>query len=47
MTLSYKWLMDYLPVELVTEKLARILNSIGLEVESLTLLKKLKVASKV
>ncbi len=35
MTISYKWLLEYLPVELDPEKLSRILNSIGLEVESL------------
>ena len=35
MTISYKWLLEYLPVELEPEKLSRILNSIGLEVESL------------
>lgn len=35
MTISYKWLLDYLPVELDTEKISFILNSIGLEVERL------------
>jgi phenylalanyl-tRNA synthetase beta chain len=34
MVLSYKWLSDYLPVELPHEKLSMILNAIGLEVES-------------
>jgi phenylalanyl-tRNA synthetase beta chain len=34
MVLSYKWLSDYLPVELPHDKLSMILNSIGLEVES-------------
>ncbi len=34
MIISYKWLMDYLPVSVEPEKLSRILNSIGLEVES-------------
>jgi phenylalanyl-tRNA synthetase beta chain len=33
MILSYKWLMDYLPITVEPEKLSRILNSIGLEVE--------------
>lgn len=33
MVLSYKWLSDYLPVELPHEKLSIILNAIGLEVE--------------
>lgn len=35
MKISYKWLSEYLPVELEPEKLSRILTSIGLEVESL------------
>ncbi len=35
MTISYKWLLDYLPVELDPEKISGILNSIGLEVEKL------------
>jgi phenylalanyl-tRNA synthetase beta chain len=35
MTISYKWLLDYLPVELDTEKISFILNAIGLEVERL------------
>jgi phenylalanyl-tRNA synthetase beta chain len=34
MILSYKWLMDYLPIPVEPDKLSRILNSIGLEVES-------------
>jgi len=33
MVISYKWLSDYLPVEIEPEKLSRILTSIGLEVE--------------
>ncbi len=35
MTISYKWLLEYLPVELEPEKISSILNAIGLEVESL------------
>jgi len=35
MTISYKWLSQYLPEELEPEKLSKILTSIGLEVESL------------
>ncbi|MCW3116659.1 MAG: phenylalanine--tRNA ligase subunit beta, partial [Chitinophagaceae bacterium] len=39
MTISYKWLIEYLPVSLTggiePEKLSKILTSIGLEVESL------------
>jgi phenylalanyl-tRNA synthetase beta chain len=34
MTISYKWLLDYLPEPVEVEKLLHILNSIGLEVES-------------
>jgi len=34
MTISYKWLSEYLPVEVEPEKLSRILTSVGLEVES-------------
>ncbi|MGL6266601.1 MAG: phenylalanine--tRNA ligase subunit beta, partial [Chitinophagaceae bacterium] len=33
MTLSYNWLMAYLPIPVNPDKLSRILNSIGLEVE--------------
>ncbi len=35
MTISYKWLSEYLPVQIEPEKLSSILTSIGLEVESL------------
>ena len=35
MTISYNWLSEYLPEKLETEKLSKILTSIGLEVESL------------
>ncbi len=35
MTISYKWLSDYLPEIIEPEKLSKILTSIGLEVESL------------
>src|SRR5678809_667127 len=34
MTISYKWLSEYLPITVEPERLARILTSIGLEVES-------------
>jgi phenylalanyl-tRNA synthetase beta chain len=34
MTISYKWLHEYLPVTIEPERLSRILTSIGLEVES-------------
>lgn len=35
MTISYKWLSEYLPVEVPADRLAQILTSIGLEVESM------------
>lgn len=35
MTISYKWLSDYLPVEIEPERLSRILTSVGLEVEKM------------
>lgn len=35
MTISYKWLSEYLPEQIDPEKLSAILTSIGLEVESL------------
>jgi phenylalanyl-tRNA synthetase beta chain len=35
MTISYKWLSEYLPVTVEPERLSRILTSLGLEVESL------------
>ncbi len=35
MTISYKWLSDYLPVTVEPDRLSRILTSIGLEVESM------------
>ncbi|HEX6332988.1 MAG TPA: phenylalanine--tRNA ligase subunit beta [Flavisolibacter sp.] len=33
MTISYKWLSEYLPVQLEPERLSKILTAIGLEVE--------------
>lgn len=35
MTISYKWLSEYLPVPVEPDRLSRILTSIGLEVESM------------
>lgn len=35
MTISYKWLSEYLPEQIEAEKLSRILTSIGLEVEKM------------
>ncbi|HNR15234.1 MAG TPA: phenylalanine--tRNA ligase subunit beta [Chitinophagaceae bacterium] len=35
MTISYKWLSEYLPLTVEPERLSRILTSIGLEVESM------------
>lgn len=42
MTISYKWLSEYLPVTVEPERLSRILTSIGLEVESLTQFEEVK-----
>lgn len=42
MTISYKWLSEYLPVSVEPERLSRILTSIGLEVESMTNYQELK-----
>jgi phenylalanyl-tRNA synthetase beta chain len=36
MTISYKWLSEYLPFTIEPEKLSKILTSVGLEVESLS-----------
>jgi phenylalanyl-tRNA synthetase beta chain len=35
MTISYKWLNEYLPVQIEPERLSRILTSVGLEVEKM------------
>lgn len=35
MTISYKWLSEYLPVQVSAKRLAHILTSIGLEVEAM------------
>lgn len=35
MTISYKWLSEYLPVKIDPERLSRILTSVGLEVEKM------------
>jgi phenylalanyl-tRNA synthetase beta chain len=35
MTISYKWLSEYLPEEIEPERLSRILTSVGLEVEKM------------
>ena len=42
MTLSYNWLLNYLPVHPDPERLSQILTSIGLEVESMTPFEKVK-----
>jgi len=42
MTISYKWLSEYLPVTVEPERLSRILTSIGLEVESMTTFEEIK-----
>jgi phenylalanyl-tRNA synthetase beta chain len=35
MTISYKWLSEYLPVPVEPERLSKILTSVGLEVEKM------------
>jgi phenylalanyl-tRNA synthetase beta chain len=35
MTISYRWLSDYLPVKIEPERLSKILTSVGLEVEGM------------
>ncbi len=42
MTISYKWLSEYLPVEVEPERLSRILTSIGLEVEKMEAFEEVK-----
>ena len=37
MTISYKWLSQYLPVQLEPQDLSEILTSLGLEVEHMAL----------
>jgi phenylalanyl-tRNA synthetase beta chain len=46
MTISYKWLSEYLPVPVEPEKLSTILTSLGLEVESLEHYEEVKGAMK-
>jgi phenylalanyl-tRNA synthetase beta chain len=42
MTISYKWLSDYLPVTIEPERLSKILTSIGLEVEKMETFEEVK-----
>ncbi|MFL5809651.1 MAG: phenylalanine--tRNA ligase subunit beta, partial [Flavisolibacter sp.] len=42
MTISYKWLSEYLPVELEPERLSKILTSVGLEVEKMERFEEIK-----
>lgn len=42
MTVSYKWLSEYLPVSLEVERLGQILTSIGLEVEKMEMYEEVK-----
>ncbi len=42
MTISYKWLSEYLPVPVEPERLSRILTSIGLEVEAFNFYEEVK-----
>jgi phenylalanyl-tRNA synthetase beta chain len=42
MTISYKWLSEYLPVSVDPERLSRILTSVGLEVEKMEQFEEIK-----
>lgn len=42
MTISYKWLSDYLPVTIEPERLSKILTSVGLEVEKMETFEEIK-----
>jgi len=42
MTISYKWLSEYLPVTIEPERLSKILTSIGLEVEKMEIFEEVK-----
>lgn len=42
MTISYKWLSEYLPLTIEPERLSRILTSVGLEVESFSAYEEVK-----
>lgn len=42
MTISYKWLSEYLPVTIEPERLSKILTSIGLEVEKMEVFEEVK-----
>ena len=42
MTISYRWLCEYLPAPIPKEALSSILTSIGLEVESLEMYENFK-----
>jgi phenylalanyl-tRNA synthetase beta chain len=42
MTISYKWLSEYLPVTVDPERLSKILTSVGLEVEKMEVFEEIK-----
>src|SRR5215212_6919125 len=42
MTISYKWLSEYLPVTIEPERLSKILTSVGLEVEKMETFEEVK-----
>lgn len=42
MTISYKWLSEYIPVPVEPDRLAKILTSVGLEVESFEIYEEIK-----
>src|SRR5688500_12767599 len=42
MTISYKWISEYIPLHIDHEKIGQILTSIGLEVESIDFFESIK-----
>lgn len=42
MTISYKWISEYIPLQIDHEKISKILTSIGLEVESMEFFESIK-----
>ena len=42
MTISYKWLSEYLPIQIEPDRLSRILTSVGLEVEKMEVYEEVK-----
>src|SRR5687768_4805171 len=42
MTISYKWISEYIPLQIDHEQISKILTSIGLEVESMEFFESIK-----